>query len=611
MHDFLASILLFLAAVTVAVPLFNRFKLGATLAYLAIGASLGPHGLNWLDFGSSGGSAAELGVVLLLFIIGLELSPQRLWLMRRGLLAVGLAQIVLTMAVLVVPMHLFGQGWLAAAVAALALAMSSTAIGVQLLADRKELGTDHGRNVLAVLLAQDIVAIPAIALLPLLAVGAASRDLSVGAMAMAAGKVLGAVVAVVVAGRFLVRPLFRQVAATRSTEAFSAATLLVALGTAWAVAQVGLSMTIGAFLAGLLLAESEYRHEIESHIEPFKGLLLGLFFIGVGVSVDWHYVSAHGIDVAIGVGGLTLGKILVLALVGRYIAHLSWPAAARFATLLSQGGEFAFVLLSVAATGMMIDEPTKDLLTAVIVLSMAATPLLLQGLDGQLVKLAKGEERPFDSIPEDEDPRVIIAGFGRVGQIVARVLLAHRIPFTALEQSVEQVDTSRRFGNRIFYGDPTRPELLRAARAHRAEIFVLATDDPEANIRAARLIKRLYPHLRIYARARNRQHAFRLMDLSVEYVVRETLYSSMKLAEHVLRGLGVDKQVARDRLARFKKHDERLMHEQHLVYDDETKLIQTTKEALADLEQILEADLEAEADEDAELELDERSRQPE
>ena len=593
MEGFLETLLVLLLASVVAVPVFNRLRLGPVLAYLVAGVLVGPHVLGVVSThdAEEGFEFGELGVVLLLFLIGLELSVGRLWLMRRAVFATGTLQVVATALLLAAVAVAVGIDGRVALVAGVALAMSSTAIGVQMLAERKELAHNYGRSALAVLLLQDLVAIPAIAILPVLGAAEAAAAGHDGAtIAIAAAKVVGALAAVVVMGRYLVRPLFRFVAQTRSVEAFTACTLLVALGTAWLTALAGISMAMGAFLAGMMLAESEYRHEIEANIEPFKGLLLGLFFFAVGLSVDWTAVSDSAAWVAGAVLVLIAIKAAVLYTLGRTSEKLDAEDSLKLALVLSQGGEFAFVLLSLAARGGLIGVDIRDDLTAVVVLSMASTPLLMLALDRFLAQRAAAPKRPYDEIPEDDKPRVIIAGFGRVGQIVARILSAQHVSYTALEHSVEQVDLSRRFGSKIYYGDPSRAELLRAARAEHAEIFVLATDDPEANVRTARLVKRLYPHLKIYARARNRRHAFRLMDLQVDEVVRETLYSSLKLAEVVLEGLGVGEEEAKRRVEQFRQHDQNLLETQYQFHDDEDRMVQTTQEARDELEQLFDAD---------------------
>ena len=585
-HDFLRYAVVLLAAAVVAVPIAKRLQLGAVLGYLVAGAVIGPAGLGWLQNPERIASISELGVVLLLFVIGLELSPQRLWVMRRAVFGIGSLQVLLT-AVLIgaVAALVCNLPARTAVVIGLGLALSSTAFGLQLLAERKELTSAHGRLGFAVLLFQDLAAIPILALIPVL--GSANQGAAMGAVA--ALRVVAVIALVVVAGRYLLRPVFRAVAQTQLPEVFTATALLVVIGTAWLMEQAGISMALGAFLAGLLLADSEYRHALEAQLDPFKGLLLGLFFTAVGMQLDLSLLLRQPWLV----GGLVLALIALKALllfgIGRGPGRLGTPSAASLAVLLAAGGEFAFVVFNLAEDRGLLDGELHRLLVLVITLSMALTPPLVVALGDLLKARAEKPSREFDTI-DAETPRVIIAGFGRVGQIVARVLRAQRIPYTALENSVEQVDVSRRFGNTIYFGDPSKPDLLRAAQAEKAEIFVLATDDPEANVRTARIVKRLYPHLRIYARARNRQHAFRLMDLSVDGVVRETFDGSLELTRQVLQALGLPAEVAADRIARFRAHDEDLLRTQHLVYDEESAMMQSAKDALVELQHIFEAD---------------------
>lgn len=589
MHDtgWLDNALLMLAAVVVAVPVFVRLKLGAVLAYLIAGALLGPTVLGYVSHSEEQSQVAELGVVLLMFLVGLELSPARLWLMRRAVFGVGTAQFVVTTFVFAGLGLALGYDWRLALVAGGALALSSTAIGVQLLAERKQIGEPHGRGALGILLFQDLAAIPALAVIPLLG-AAASSDAGFSWVGLA--KAIGSVAAVIVFGRFLVRPLFRVAAQAKSVEVFSAATLFVALGTAWITGLAGLSMPLGAFLAGILLADSEYRHEIESHLEPFKGLLLGLFFLSVGMSVDWSLVLARWDVVLAGVLVLLFVKGGILFLIGRFLSGLPKRESLRLAAFIAQGGEFAFVLLALAAQTGVMASTERDLLSACIVVSMAVTPILVIVVERWAASLKHEPERPFDDLPGHEQPRVVIAGFGRVGQIVGRVLRASNIPFLALEHSVEQVDLSRRFGSMIYYGDPGRAETLRAARLEHAEVFVLAMDNPDESVRIARLVKRLYPHVQILARARNRRHVFGLWEADVDVVTRETFHSSLKMARHTLRLLGMDEDRANKRVERFRVHDEAILKAQFQVRDDEEKMIQSTREAFSELQQIFEAD---------------------
>ncbi|WP_257388440.1 monovalent cation:proton antiporter-2 (CPA2) family protein [Tahibacter caeni] len=584
-HNILQYTVVLLAAAVIAVPIAKRFELGAVLGYLVAGAVIGPAGLKLLQNPEQIASISELGVVLLLFVIGLELSPQRLWVMRRLVFGVGFLQVVATAALIALAAYLaFGLGGKAAVIVGLGLALSSTAFGLQLLAERKELTSAHGRLAFAVLLFQDLAAIPVLAVIPVF-----GDEHGAAVNTVTALQKIGVIALVVVAGRYLLRPVLRIVAGTRIPEVFTATALLVVIGTAWLMEQAGISMALGAFLAGLLLADSEYRHELESQIEPFKGLLLGLFFVSVGMAVDLGLLLREPWLVV----GLTVALLLLKALVlfgaGRLAGGLDRLQALSFAAVLAAGGEFAFVVFNLAESSHVLDQRTHDVLMLVITLSMALTPPLVIALGRFLATQQRKPEREFDRI-EGDAPRVIIAGFGRVGQIVARVLRAQKIPYTALENSPEQVDASRRFGSTLYFGDPSRPELLRAAQADKAEIFVLATDDPEANVRTARLVKRVYPNLKIFARARNRQHAFRLMDLSVDGVVRETFEGSLDLTRQVLEALGQPPRVAADRIARFRAHDEALLKAQHLVYDDDAALIQTSQEALTELEQIFAAD---------------------
>lgn len=578
----------FLLATVLAVPLVRRFKLGAVLGFLLAGVVIGPHGLGLVSDTARVAQISGLGVVLMLFVIGLELSPSRLVVMRHAVFGTGLLQVaVCGAALMALARYGFGLSMEPAGVVGIALALSSTAFGLQILAERKEVGAAYGRQAFAVLLFQDLAAIPLIAAVPLLGHGAIDAHAPSLASVL---RVVGSILAVVVGGRYLLRPLFRIVARTNIQEVSTATALLVVIGTAWVMELAGVSATLGAFLAGVLLADSEYRHELESQIEPFKGLLLGLFFISVGMSVDLSLLRAMPLLVLALVLGLLLVKGLLLWPIGRWIGRLGSADALRMAVVLCSGGEFAFVVLNLALDHHLLTGHQRDLLVLAISLSMALMPLLVVAVARVLGLKHSTPEREYDQIDADV-PRVIIAGFGRVGQIVARVLRAQHIPFVALEASVEQVEFSRRFGGTsIYFGDPARPDLLRAAHADKAQVLVLAVDDPQANLRTARVVRRMFPHLKLVARARNRQHAFRLMDLSVDDPVRETFHSSLKITRQVLEALGTPSDEAAVQLEKFREHDEALLRTQYLVYDDETALVQTSREALVDLEQIFEAD---------------------
>ena len=591
-HNFLQTAVVFLLATVIAVPLTKRFRLGAVLGYLLAGIVIGPQMLGLIGDTEGVATVSEFGVVLMLFVIGLELSPQRLWVMRRSVFGTGLSQVLATsVAIAAAGYYLFGLTGKGAVIVGGSLALSSTAFGLQILAERKEAGSAYGRQVFSILLFQDVAAIPLIAAVPLLA-SSTGQDFNL----LAVLRTVGMIVAVVVGGRYLLRPVFRFVAKADSVEVFTATALLVVTGVAWLMELAGASATLGAFLAGMLLADSEYRHELESNIEPFKGLLLGLFFISVGMSMDVLLLLREPWLILALVVGLLLLKGLLLWPLGRLLAGLNRSDTLRLVVLLVCGGEFAFVVLRQAAEQQLIATAQRDALVLAITLSMALTPLLVVLAARGLNVRPKKPTREFDAI-DTAAPRVIIAGFGRVGQIIARVLRAQGIPFVALEHSAEQVELSRRFGSiDLFFGDPARPELLRAAQADKAEVFVLATDDPEANVRTARLVRRQYPHLKIIARARNRQHVFRLMDMGVEEPVRETFHSSLKMTRKTLEALGLSHELAVDRVERFRRYDEDLLKKQALVYDDETKLIQSNRDALVDLQQLFDADAEPAAE---------------
>ncbi len=584
-HGVLDLILVFLLAAVIAVPLFQRLGLGAVLGFLVAGVVIGPNMLGLVPDPASVLAASEFGVVMMLFVIGLELSPARLWVMRRQVFGIGALQVLLSTLAIGGVLAMWVIGGAAAVIIGMGLALSSTAVGLQLLAERKELTAAHGRLAFAILLFQDIIAIPLLAAIPLLG-NSADGGTSLGWAEVS--KAALTIAAVVIGGRVVLRQVFRVVARARTAEVFTATALLVVVGTAWLMAWAGLSMGLGAFLAGVLLADSEFRHELESHIDPFKGLLLGLFFIAVGMSIDLNLVTRDPLPIALAVLGLLGIKALLLIALGR-AAGLSGRSSLSLAAVLGMGGEFAFVVFAESFKFGLIEAALRDQLVVVVGLSMAATPLLLLALDRGLPATKRDPERKADSIGDDHS-RVIIAGFGRMGQIVGRLLRAQQISFTALENSAEQVDLSRRFGSKIYFGDPARPELLRAAHAEHAEVFVLTTDDPEANIRTARVVKRLFPHLKVFARARNRQHAFKLMDFNVDGVVRETFGSSLEMAEQVMQALGIPADQAAQRAKQFRMSDEALLREQHLFYDDEAALVATSQDALRDLQALFEAD---------------------
>jgi monovalent cation:proton antiporter-2 (CPA2) family protein len=579
----------FLAAAVVAVPISQRLGLGTVLGYLAAGVIIGPSG-----FGLIGGVEgvlhfAEFGVVLLLFLIGLELQPRRLWMLRREVFGFGGAQVLATTVVLASLGVLLGLPLAAAGVVAFAFSLSSTAFVLQLLGERNEQATAHGRASFGILLFQDLAAIPALAIVPLL--GAADAgDAAPTAPLVRFALVVAILAGIILAGRYLLRPVFRIVAQTQSHELSSAWALLVVVATALAMQAAGLSMALGAFIAGVLLADSEYRHEAEANIEPFKGLLLGLFFIAVGMSADLGVVRHQPLlvfAVAVIVVAIKVAVVAVLA----PLFGLRGASGRSLALALSQAGEFGFVIFGIAERARILPPDSAPLLVSAVTLSMAATPALLM-LNDVLRRRRRIEAPPFDEIAAT-DGAVIIAGYGRVGQIVARVCAMTHVPTTALEIDPGEVEVIRRFGHAIYYGDAARVDLLRAAGAERARLFVLAIDNPDASLRTAQVVRENFPHLRIIARARNREHAYALMALGIDDVIRETYLSSLAAATRVLEEVGLSTAQARDAVRTFRQHDEELLRRQFEVRDDEARLIELSKSFTAELEQLFQEDREA------------------
>ncbi|RMH93128.1 glutathione-regulated potassium-efflux system protein KefB [Lysobacter pythonis] len=588
MHgDGLTLALMFLIAAVIAVPLFKRFGLGAVLGYLAAGVVLGPHGAKAIRDAGPVLTASEIGVVMLLFVIGLEMSLPRLKAMRRPIFAVGGLQVAASALLLWLPISLTGQFSAKAAwVVASALALSSTAVGLQLLAERKQLQAPHGRAALAVLLFQDIAAIPLIAAVPLLGTLSPHND---GIWWQALLKAAVAVAVLVIGGRWLLRRMFALAARIGVAELMTATALLAVLGAAWVMGQAGLSMGLGAFIAGVLLADSEYRHEIAAQIAPFESLLLGLFFMAVGMSIDIGRIADEPLLIGGAVITLLALKALVLFAVGFRPASLPRPEAVRLACTLAMGGEFAFIVFNESLRVGLLEATMRDRLVAIVGLSMALTPVLVIAANRLLpVRKATPASQPFDRI-NDDHPQIIIAGMGRFGQIVARILRSRRIPFTALDRDPEQVRFLQRFGGMVYFGDAAQPALLRAAGIAHAQVLVLATSHLETALHIARRVRREHPHVRVLARARTRQDAFKLMDVGTK-VYRETFGSSLEMGRDALRAIGIDEARADLYVRRFREMDEKLLAEQYLVHDDEDALIAHARDAIHELEALFEAD---------------------
>ena len=578
----LATFAALLAVAVLLVPLFKRAGLGTVLGYLVAGVLIGPSGFSVVSDPENLLHTAEVGVVLLLFIIGLELKPSRLWALRRSVFGLGVLQVFGVGSLLIGGALLFGLDWPLAIIVGLTLALSSTAFVLPTLTERHELNTAYGREVFSILLFQDLMVIPLLAVLPLLGGGAHGSDVSplIG---------MGMLAVAVLVGRPLLDRVFVHVTRINSREMFTAAALATALGLGLLLQAGGLSMSLGAFVAGVLLSDSDFRHELEASILPFQGLLMGLFFIAVGMGIDLGMIVEHPINVL----GLTIALLLVKggALYGlRRLFRGSVKVARMQALALAQCGEFAFVLFGAAQQGGVMPAAVVSQLNLSVALSMAIAPLLFILGDRINAREAAGmAPEPADDMPDDANP-VVIAGFGRVGQIVARLLLARKVSFTALDKDHAQVKLVRRFGSEAYFGDAAQLEVLHAAGVGECRVFVLAIDDIEASLCAAELVRKHFPEVTIVARARNRFHAYRLMDLGVERILRETFLSSLELTRQVFDVLGKDVGRTRQMLDRFAEHDEKMLKREQALYHDETQLIQTAREAREELVGLLEQD---------------------
>ena len=582
--EFLEETAIFLGTAVIAVPLFRRLGFGSVLGYLAAGVVIGPWALGLISDSENILRFAELGVVFLLFLVGLELRPHRLWVLRRQVFGLGMAQVIVTGVVLAGFGLLLGLAPNVAWLAGFGLALSSTAFVLQMLAEKNQLTTTHGRWAFSVLLFQDLAVIPLLALVTFL--GTATIEADGGASGRVVISVLVAV-AVFAGGRFVLRHVFRAVARWGTAETFTAAALLVVIGAALLMESAHVSMGLGAFLAGMLLADSEYRHQLEADIAPFKGLLLGLFFIAVGMTANLALLAERWPSIVGVMFSLLLVKAIIIFVLGR-IFGLSKARAGTLSMVLPQGGEFAFVLFAAAMSYQLISQTDAEFFILVVTLSMAATPLLFM-FDEKILRrwLGGDETRHFDTISEEQN-FVIIAGFGRVGQVIGRILAMRQIRFTAIDSSVDQVDIVRRFGNKVYYGEPHRLDILRAAKVEACTIIVVAIGDPEESLKTVQTIRTHYPLVRVYARARNRYHALRLMDLGVEFFLRDTLLSSLALSEAVLQGLGDTESQAAESVKMFEEFDRTLLKRQQAVQHDESKFIQSAKEASEELRELFE-----------------------
>ena len=586
----LSHTFIYLSAAVIAVPLSKYLGLGAIIGYLAAGIVIGPWGLGLVSNVEDILHFAEFGVVLMLFLIGLELEPRRLWSLRRPIFGGGSAQLLACSGALFLGLYALGRwqpellgGWRVALVAALGLALSSTAIALQVMAERNLLPTAGGQAGFAILLFQDVAAIPILALLPLLSgvVGPLDDD----GRWLELARIVGVIVAIVLGGRLLLRPLLRWIARSRTPEIFTAASLLLVVGIAALMQFVGLSMGLGAFLAGVLLAESEYRRELETDIEPFKGLLLGLFFIAVGMNIDLAVLrTSPGLMAALVLGLLVVKAVLIYAMTR--LMQVPLQERPVITLLLAQGGEFAFVVFQAGAGARVLAAPAASLLIGAVALSMLLSPLLLVALDRWLLPrlAATGTPAPAE-ISEPQHAPVLIAGFGRYGQIVARVMLAQGIPTTVLDHDADMIEVARSFGYRVHYGDATRLDLLRIAGAASAQVLVVAVDDKEQSLKIVDLVRAHFPALPIVARARDVTHWHELRERGVTLVQRELFESSLRSARSVLELLGDTPEQARTIAQRFRQHNLALFEQMHPHFKDRNKLIAVVKQGRQQLEE--------------------------
>ncbi|UOG34195.1 monovalent cation:proton antiporter-2 (CPA2) family protein [Leptospira noguchii] len=585
-HNLLINLIVFLSAAVISVPLFKRIGLGSVVGYLVGGTIIGPWGIGLITNVDSILHLSEFGVVLLLFLIGLELKPQRLWILRRPVFGLGGLQVVLTSLTFFTLLSFLGLEKRQAIVISISISLSSTAFALQVLGEKNELNTTHGRSAFAILLFQDLAVIPIMATLSFLTESTSDPG-SHGSIKEILFAV-GTIITVILAGRFLARPLFRLVASSGNYEIFTALSLLIVIGVSILMKQVGLSMALGSFLGGVILADSEYRHELESNLEPFKGLFLGLFFLAVGMSINLGEVLKDPIFVIVLAFILIFVKAIILYSIGIITKH-SKEVSLNLSTIISQGGEFAFVILGVGVSLSILPKERADLVIAVVTFSMGLTPILGIFKD----KLAKWVFKKDQNLKEDtieEQNRVIVAGFGRFGQIIARMLFVHKIGFTALEHNPDQVNLARKFGYKIYYGDASKLSLLRSAGAEHADLFILAIQDIDISVKVAELIKKNFPNLTIIARARNREHVFKLMELGIQIIRRDTFASALELAGETLSQLGFMDSEVEKKVKKFRAHDELTLKGQFQIRGNEKEFIQFSKNSMRQLEDAFEAD---------------------
>jgi len=581
----LVQVALILFAFAIAAPLGKLSRVGSVLAFVGTGILIGPWGLKLVTNSEDILHFAEIGVVFLLFIIGLELQPKRLWALRKYIFLAGIMQLGATLAILFLLLTYLGYPWQQSLVISYGLSLSSTAFALRLLADKNELQTSHGKLAFGILLFQDLAVIPFLAMLPFLVTSDAVTFEESHFTGWQSALIF---IAFLVAGRYLLIPFMRIIAWTRVQESFTAMALLLVIGSALLMEEIGLSMGLGAFIAGVLVADSEYRHQLEADIDPFKALLLGLFFLAVGMSTNIGVLMDELGPVLIGVAVLLGLKIPVLFFLGK---GYSLPAsnAARLGAFLSQGGEFGFVAFTLAAGYLILQADLKDMLILIVTISMALTPLMLMLADLLVKNVGGQEEARHDDLlmAAEESNAIIIAGFGRFGQILGRILNAQNIHYTAIDINPEQVRLVREYGNKVYFGDARDKGLLETANIGEASILALCIDDMEASLAITKMLNREYPRVKIYARARNRHYEILLRNAGVTEVVRETLLSGLGFTQSVLLGLDFEETKVKEITQTFRKNDSELLAQQTALVLDKDSLIQTTQQAAAELKGLL------------------------
>ncbi|ASQ44878.1 monovalent cation:proton antiporter-2 (CPA2) family protein [Legionella clemsonensis] len=592
-NDLLFHIFIFLASACIIIPLASRFKLGSVLGYLIIGVLIGPFGFNLIANSEQIMHFAEFGVIMMLFLIGLELEPARLWALRKSILGLGGLQVTITTLLLVSLGLLLGYSWRISLAVSMALSLSSTALVLQILQEKKLMHTAAGEISFAVLLFQDIAVIPILILMPMLgssgAVASTAENVSSLTGWSHAGLIAGIIGAVILAGHYLSHHFFNLVAQTNLREVFTATSLALIVGITLLMDAVGISPGLGAFIGGVVLANSEYKRTLETDIEPFKGLLLGLFFISVGMSMNFYLLAIQPLTLLSVVVSFIFIKILVLLMLGRFFGLTTLQSIA-FALVLSQGSEFAFVLFKFAHHTNVISLQDANFFTLAIALSMTTTPFLVLVYQHFIVPkfLSVLPPQKFDAI--DTQQPIILAGYGRFGQVIGRFLNAQEIQLTVLEKDPQQIEQLRKFGIKGYFGDASRLDLLRNAGAQQAKLLIVAVDDPDSCVEIVKLAKQEFPQLKIYARARNRRHAYELHKIGVDYFKRETFDSSLSMALEIMKLLGYEEESVRSKAQAFALHDEITLQKSFAFFEEEHELISFTQQARGELERILQDD---------------------